>query len=72
MCGNLFGSTPTPAAPQLPVETQAMRQPDGGAVRSSTGRRTADRLRAGVDTILTSGSGVTNTAPTDKKTLLGQ
>ncbi len=65
-------STPTPQAPQLPPETAAMREPDGGAVRTNTGRRTSDRIRAGADTILTSGSGVTTTAPTDKKTLLGQ
>lgn len=65
-------STPTPKAPELPPETAAMRQPDGGAVRSNTGRRTADRIRAGANTILTSGSGVTSAAPTDKKTLLGQ
>lgn len=69
MC--VFGQN-TPAAPQLPKEAASMRQPDGGAVRTNTGRRTADRLRAGADTILTSGAGVTNAAPTDKKTLLGQ
>jgi len=69
MC--MFG-TPTPAAPTLPPENAAMKQPDGGAVRTNTGRRTSDRIRAGADTILTSGSGVTTSAPTDKKTLLGQ
>lgn len=63
---------PTPAAPQLPPEQAQMRQPDGAAVRSATGRRTMDRVRAGTSTVLTSGSGVTATAPTDKKTLLGQ
>lgn len=31
-----------------------------------------DRFRGGVDTILTTGSGVSETAPTEKKTLLGQ
>lgn len=61
-----------PDAPQLPPETAAMREPDGGAVRSNTGRRTQDRMRAGSNTILTSGSGVTAAAPTEKKTLLGQ
>lgn len=65
-------STPTPAAPVLPPENAAMKAPDGGAVRTATGRRTSDRVRAGADTILTSGSGVTSMAPTDKKTLLGQ
>lgn len=36
-----------PAAPELPPETAVMKQPDAGAVRSSTGRRTQDRMRAG-------------------------
>lgn len=61
-----------PAAPELPPETAAMKQPDAGAVRSSTGRRTQDRMRAGSNTILTSGSGVAAAAPTERKTLLGQ
>jgi len=59
-------------APQTPAETQAMKQPDQGAVRSDVSRRTTDRMRAGSNTILTSGSGVTATAPTQAKTLLGQ
>lgn len=58
--------------PELPPETQAMQQPDGAAVRSSAGRRTGDRIRSSASTILTSGSGVSETAPTEKKTLLGQ
>lgn len=49
-----------------------MKQPDGAVVRSATGRRTMDRIRAGTSTILTGGSGVTAAAPTEKKTLLGQ
>lgn len=61
-----------PAAPVLPPETQAMKAPDGAAVRSNTGRRTQDRVRAGSNTILTSGSGVASAAPTERKTLLGQ
>jgi hypothetical protein len=61
-----------PEDPQLPPEYAAMREPDQGAVRANTGKRTTDKLRAGTDTILTSGSGVTAAAPTDKKTLLGQ
>jgi hypothetical protein len=67
-----FVSTPSMSSPTLPAETSAMKQPDGGAVRSTVGRRTMDRMRAGTDTILTSGSGVTTAAPTEKKTLLGQ
>lgn len=46
--------------------------PDGAAVKSNTARRTEDRIRAGTDTILTSGSGVTQSAMTQGKTLLGQ
>lgn len=69
MC--MFGGA-TPQAPKLPPESAAMRMPDGGAVKSSSSRRTTDQLRAGADTILTSGSGVMATAATDKKTLLGQ
>lgn len=55
----------------MPPEYAAQRNPDAGAVRSTTGRRTADAIRAGSPTILTSGSGVTTTALTEKKTLLG-
>lgn len=69
MC--LFGSGPKP--PQMPAETQAMREPDGGQVRADTRRRTGDRLRSAAQTVLTSGMGVsgdgTNTAG---KVLLGQ
>lgn len=70
MC--LFPSPKTPDAPVLPPEPQQAKAPDAGAVRSTTGRRTMDRMRAGSNTILTSGSGVTQAAPTQGKTLLGQ
>lgn len=70
MC--MFSSPKSPAPPVLPPETAQMKQPDAGAVRSATGRRTMDRYRGGADTILTSGSGVSDSAPTEKKTLLGQ
>lgn len=63
---------PTPAAPVLPPEQAHMKQPDGAAVKSATGRRSMDRIRAGTQTILTGGEGVTAAAPTEKKTLLGQ
>lgn len=62
----------TPEAPELPPEPAQMKQPDGAAVRTATGRRTQDRMRAGANTILTSGSGVSSFAPTENKTLLGQ
>jgi hypothetical protein len=65
-------NTPKANPPQLPPETAKMKQPDAGAVRSSASRRTEDQLRSASDTILTSGSGVTTFAPTEKKTLLGQ
>lgn len=70
MC--MFSSPDTPEPPPAPPEYAQQRQPDGGAVRSNTGRRNMDRIRAGTQTVLTSGSGVTTAAPTDKKTLLGQ
>lgn len=63
-------NTPTPTAPQLPTETAKTKAPDGGA--GGAVRRTTDRLRSGASTILTSGSGVLNAAPTGMKTLLGQ
>ncbi|MDX8492908.1 hypothetical protein RFN29_15120 [Mesorhizobium sp. VK22B] len=69
MC--MFNKPDTPD-PQLPPEYAAMREPDQGAVRSSVASKTKDKLRSGANTILTSGSGVTTAAPTDKKTLLGQ
>lgn len=70
MC--MFSQPKMPPPPVLPPETAQMKQPDGASVRSNTGRRTMDRVRAGTSTILTSGSGVTTEAPTERKTLLGQ
>lgn len=57
--------------PQEVAERSATRLPDGDTARSTAGRRTTDRMRAGADTILTSGNGVTQGAETAKKTLLG-
>lgn len=70
MC--MFSTPPTPDAPTMPKEPAQAKAPDGGAARSTAGRRTQDRIRAGTQTVLTSGSGVTQSAPTEKKTLLGQ
>lgn len=70
MC--MFSAPKSPPTPQLPPETAAMKAPDAGAVKSATGRRTMDRMRAGANTILTSGGGVMDAAQTEKKTLLGQ
>lgn len=64
-------STPDYGDPEMPAERQAQRLPDGQSVKSNTARRTEDRMRAGADTILTSASGVTSGAATEKKTLLG-
>ncbi len=63
--------TPKIPDPKMPTEYQQQRAPDAGAVKSTTGRRTLDKMRSASSTILTSGSGVTQTAPTEKKTLLG-
>lgn len=70
MC--MFSSPAKAATPELPPEPAALKEPDSGAVKTAVGRRTQDRIKAGSGTILTSGSGVTTAAPTDKKTLLGQ
>lgn len=61
----------SPKAPVLPPELAAMKSPDGGAIWDTATRRTTDQLRSGTNTILTSGNGVLNAAPTEKKTLLG-
>lgn len=69
MC--VFNTPKMPAAPELPPEAAAMKSPDRAAVRDAAGQRTTDRMRSGARTILTSGSGVTSMAETEKKTLLG-
>lgn len=71
MC--LFGGGGQQAAadPVLPPETAAMRMPDAAAVKTAAGRRASDKVKGGARTILTSGSGVSQFAPTEKKTLLG-
>lgn len=61
-----------PPAPVLPPEPAQMKQPDAAAIKSSQGRRTSDRVRSGSKTVVTGGSGVTDKADTEKKTLLGQ
>jgi hypothetical protein len=64
-------SAPKTDTPQLPTEVAQMKQPDN-ADAASAGAKAKDQLRARASTILTSGSGVTENAPTGKKTLLGQ
>lgn len=61
----------TPKPPKMPKPTQAMKMPDLGAVKSAVARRLSDQVGARTPTILTSGSGVTDFAATEKKTLLG-
>lgn len=63
-------SQPDIPAPQPVVERSAEKAPDRAAATSSAGRRTMDRVRAGADTILTSGA--TQPVQTQGKTLLGQ
>jgi len=72
MCIFGGGGGAAAADPVLPPETAAMKSPDGAAVKTAAGRRATDKIKAGSPTILTSGSGVTTVAPTEKKTLLGQ
>lgn len=57
---------------QMPPEYAQQRAPDGGAVRDTVSRRVSDRQRAAAQTILTSGSGVMDSATVGRKTLLGQ
>lgn len=54
-----------------PPERAAQLAPDRGAAMDSASRRATDRLRGATSTVLTSGSGVTDSAATGKKTLLG-
>lgn len=65
MCGG--GSAPMPQA-QLP---QAPVAPDTGAARSGGNQQRRRQAASAGGTILTSGQGVTNAAPTATKTLLG-
>lgn len=68
----MFSTPKAPDDPVMPTEMAQSRLPDGGQVRTNTGQRATDRARAATSTVLTSGSGVTTSAPTEKKTLLGQ
>jgi len=67
------GGTPTPPPVQMPKETQAMQEPDGGTVNLAARRKTTDRLRAAAATTLTGGMGDPNAGltPTAGKTMLG-
>ena len=68
MC--IFPKPPKPKDPVMPPEYAQQRAPDADATRGA-GSKMADRIRSGAGTILTSGSGVTQGASTEKKTLLG-
>ncbi|HEY7824057.1 MAG TPA: hypothetical protein VIG24_14545 [Acidimicrobiia bacterium] len=65
-------SAPDIPEPVMPPERAAMRAPDRAGARANTSQRVTDRMRSATSTILTSGSGVTATGSSDKKTLLGQ
>lgn len=67
-----LASTPKAPKVQPPIEYAQQKSPDYAGARSTAARRTGDRVRSASQTILTSGSGVTETADTEKKTLLGQ
>jgi len=77
MC--MFSTPKTPPAPELPPQPAQAQTPDYATAQDAAGRRAIDKVR-GSNTILTSGQGVTASAPTDtnsaqngdKKTLLGQ
>jgi len=70
MC--MFKRPKMPAPPEIaqPVLPQAAKLPDDGA-GVAVRRKVQDRLK-GFKTILTSGRGVRDFAPTANKTLLGQ
>jgi len=61
---------PEPKDPVIPPEMAPSRLPDGEDVRRNVNARQGDKMRA-AGSILTSGSGVTQQATTEKKTLLG-
>jgi len=63
--------TPRMPTPQLPPERQAARTVSRSDIGEDVGARVRDRIRAGSNTILTSGSGVMQPGTTEKKTLLG-
>lgn len=69
MC--MFSAPKAPPAPELPPERAAQRAPDNAAT-APAGRRMGDRMRAATPTILTGPQGAMSSAPTEKKTLLGQ
>lgn len=68
MC--VFGSTPEPEAPRLPVEYAAQRSPDNQQVENA-GSKAKDRLRAATSTVLTGSNGVGAVDTSGKKVLLG-
>jgi len=57
--------------PQIAAPRSMPKDADGNAMRGQVSRRNEDRLRAGNNTILTSGMGVLEEAQTQLKTLLG-
>lgn len=67
MC--MMGKTNIPA-PEMATESAAAKLPDQNAA-AGAGNMQKNRMRAAASTVLTSGSGVNQSATTAKKTLLG-
>ena len=65
-----FFSQPSTPDPVIATPAAAAKMPDYDTA-GQAGEAQRRRIRAGGNTILTSGSGVTTPAPTNKKTLLG-
>jgi len=64
-------STPKVADPVIAPERSVASTPTKDAV-TAQGTRASDQARSAAGTVLTSGSGVTSSASTAKKTLLGE
>lgn len=62
-------STSTPEVESYKTSAQS-ETPDNGAVMTAAARRATDKMR-GVSTVLTSSSGVLDTASSQKSVLLG-
>ena len=62
-------SSSTPKVEQYKTSAQS-QEPDNGAIQTAAARRSTDKLR-GTSTILTSASGVLDSANTQKSVLLG-
>ena len=74
MCGNLFSSPSRPSPPPIPSVSPAHRQPrlaDEGVRKARSDIQNRARAAVAGGTLLTGPGGLTTTANTQKKTLLG-